>query len=612
MNAKRILALTALVLFAVLSLPVWAASDGQSEWRSDLKRVNDFSGVLSESDADELNSRACGDVESDRFDYVIMTYDNAVRGDETDEGYLRYLYEKNGLGWGVNRDGLFLGLNTDEKTALLISFGRGSQDLVRADLDAMLFCVQQGYEQGGYAQAIASYLTKAEQIVRDFTSAPSEVRESYAEGYVTDGPVGLTSSGLPDWYPADIASWTFTPASPDTPRVRDDADIFTAEEEAKLEERIAEVAPAHAADIVVFTDVTSHGMEHSVYAADYYDFGGFGYGPQHDGFCLLICMDPNDRGGWCCVTGAPRGLYTQENADALDDVLYEYLGDGRYFEGVYDWIGNIGTLLDKGIPFAPPWYPSIGEQTVRRHDPNAPRVVDDSGVLTAEQIASLSERAAALTEKYGVDVVIHTTPSDYGLGRSLYTDKFYNCCGYGLGDGFDGIILTLVTGGEESGQCVMTFGSGARNLSDSALSKLSKSIDGPAFADNWYGAADRWLKNLTHAYKTGRVPRTPGAWAISSVVSLIGSAIGSSASVGKAKRSMTTVRRAYSAGDYLQRDSLRFENGGDTLVNTSVTRVYSPIPRDTGRGSSSGGHSSHSSSYHGSSGTSHSGSGRKF
>ena len=56
MNVKRILALTALVLFAALSLPVWAASDGQSEWRSDLKRVNDFSGVLSESDADELNS----------------------------------------------------------------------------------------------------------------------------------------------------------------------------------------------------------------------------------------------------------------------------------------------------------------------------------------------------------------------------------------------------------------------------------------------------------------------------------------------------------------------------------------------------------------------------
>lgn len=417
---------------------------------------------------------------------------------------------------------------------------------------------------------------------------------------------------MPDWYPENVDEWEFTPASPDAPRVVDDADILTDEEEAAISARIAEVSAKNAADIVVFTDVSTHGLERAVYAADFYDFNGYGIGPEHDGFCLFICMDPQSRGGWCCVTGSrPRSLYTEENANDIDDVLYSYLGSGRYFDGIYDWVGNIGTLLEKGYPFAPEWFPSINEPFVRTHDTEAPRVVDDGHVFTADQVKYLEEKAAAISQKYGVDVVVHTTDNTYGLTRKSYTDAFFRYRGYGLGDSFEGTQLTLFTQSRSSN---MYSSPGLQDkLNDRNTELLLEAVADPAEEGDLFKAADRWLSYLDRTLKTGRVPRTPIVWAIRSafagVISIIGSAISSS----KAKRSMRTVRTAYEASDHLVRDRLMIGGGSDIFTHTTESRVYSPIVQEReGHSGGGGGGSSYSGGYSGSSGTSHSGSGRDF
>lgn len=612
MSIKKLLAVLAVALLAVSLIPFSAFAQEGDGWDV-VYRVEDHVGVISDRDIINLNEHAESLFVETDFDFAAVVYRSVDLEGGTDADLVNTFYRSRNLGCGQNHDGIVLGLNTDDFTFVMISYGRGTIVFDESELKLLSAGVLQGYSSLGWVTAIQRFLEHSSLMLSRSDVPYVFETESYAEDTCVFGPEDVTGYSMPDWFPANISEWTFTAADENAPRVRDDADLFTDAEEAQLEERIRSIAPKYQADIVVFTDVSSYGMEHSVYAADYYDFGGFGYGPAHDGFCLFICMDPADRGGWTCVTGSPRGLYTESNAEALDDVLYdEYLSRGAYFDGVYDWIGNIGTLLDKGVPFAPPWFPSINEHRERTHDASAPRVVDDSGVLTADQIAALTEKAAQLSEKYGVDVVIHTAPSDYNFGADYYTDAFYNVKGYGFGDGYDGIVLTLFTDGE-NGACVLPYGSGSKNMSERNLSKLTSNVEALALSGSWYGAAERWLNSVDSVYKTGRVPWTPIGVAIRGFFSAIVSGISAAVSSGKAKRSMVTVQHAYSANDYLKRDSLRFDAGGDTLINTSVSRVYSPMVTESGKtSSSSGGHSSHSSSYHGHSGTSHSGSGRKF
>jgi uncharacterized membrane protein YgcG len=617
---KRISALLFAVSMLLLCFPVFASFTVTAEpdpteehpWRGDLRRMNDLSGILTQADSDELNEKACDLALKRRFDFVIILYTDEHKGSDEDARYINYIYNKNRLGYGESRDGIVLAVNTQHQTFIMEAFGRGTEIFTDNAMNELSFAVRNAFQNGRYPAAIDSFIDEAAQRV-GVSPYRYDGDADYDEDAVAYSELtGLNEYDMPDWYPEDVNAWVFTPASPDAPRVVDDADLFTDDEERRLEERIAEIAPKYQADIVIFTDVSTHGLSHGVYAADFYDFNGYGYGPEHDGFCLMICMDPADRGGWCCVAGAPRALYTEQNANDLDDVLYEYLGNGQYFTGVYDWIGNIGTLLDKGIPFAPPWYPSRNEDFIRRNDPNKPRIVDDGGVLTAEQETALAEKAKRISEKYGLDVVIHTTGSTYGLSSSNYCRDFYYYNGYGFGDKYTGTQLTLLTDG--SGYVnMLPEDTDSTKLTPTNIDRLIDGAQGPANSGDYYKAADRWLNYLERTLKTGRTPRTPFVWGMRSLIASFVSLIGSGIHMAGAKSSMKTVRTAYTAGEHLTRDSMGFESTRDEFIRSTVSKVYSPVSRESSSGSSGHhGGSSYSGGYHGSSGSSHSGSGRKF
>lgn len=154
---------------------------------------------------------------------------------------------------------------------------------------------------------------------------------------------GQTAHTLPDWYPENINS--FEPFNdPEADRVVDNADIFSATEEKEMRELIAEISAASGKDIVILTDTSSYGVEHRVFAADFYDFNGYGMGDSHDGIIIFICMDPMDRDWQTVTTGSAIAVYTERVANKLDDALFEYLSEGRYAEGVTDWIYNVGAL----------------------------------------------------------------------------------------------------------------------------------------------------------------------------------------------------------------------------------------------------------------------------
>ena len=233
-------------------------------------------------------------------------------------------------------------------------------------------------------------------------------------------------------------------------------------------------------------------------------------------------------------------------------------------------------------------------------------MVDEVYALSAEQATALTQKANAISEKYGIDVVVLAADGRTLLADQDYTDAFYRYNGYGLGEKFDGVMLSLF-----NKAYMHVEGKAADKLTDTNVQRLIEGANDAFVSGDYYKAADRWLDYLDKTLKTGRTPRTPTVWGIRSAIAGLISAISSAFNMSSAKSSMKTVRTAYSAGDHLIGNSLRIGNTGDVFTHNTVTRVYSPVVHNEGK-TGGGGGSSYSGGYSGSSGTSHSGSGRDF
>ena len=406
-----------------------------------------------------------------------------------------------------------------------------------------------------------------------------------------------------------------SPQSEDAPRVVDNAGLFLSAEAEQMETRLSEIRGEIGKDIVIYTDVTAYGVSHAERAEDFYDFNGYGVGADKEGVCLFACMDPEDRGWWACCTGpVTMSLYTESAANALDDALYEYMAAGRYAEGVADWIENVRTLYVKGIPFAPDWWPDQGAEFRRFHDETAPRIVDDYGSLTASELQSLTEHASAISQKYGLDIVVHTSYSPDGLPMRIYCEKFYEYNGYGYGENYDGILLTIFPD-TYSPVNITGFGIGNDKLSGNNWERLYDQTRDRMASEGYAQGIAEYLRLVDHMERTGRVPRTAGYWTL---ITLLGAALGSTfggIALGSAKHKMGAPMAKRDANQYILTDNTRITSLGSSFLYTTSSKRYAPMePRSTssGGGSSDSGGSSYSGSYIGSSGSTHSGSGRKF
>ena len=297
-------------------------------------------------------------------------------------------------------------------------------------------------------------------------------------------------------------------------------------------------------------------------------------------------------------------------------MLYVYMKAGDYGAGVADWIENIRRLYTTGSPYSEEWAVMDEASFERFHDPDAPRVVDDAKLLSDSEIEKLTQKAADLSEKYGVDVVVHTARSQGALDRDTYSRKYFLSHGYGFSDEYDGIQLTIFKRpGYVGGVNVYASGKGLKKLSEVNKNRLENRCDGLISGGEYYEGASQWLDQTGHMLRTGRAPRSSASWRFTTILEMLAGLIFGSFSLGKAKARMATPQTKENANSYIVQKSIRIRNIANRLLDSRVSEVYSPVKRessDSGDHSSGGGSSTFHSSYSGSSGSSHSGSGRDF
>ena len=597
---KRWLRFTALFLAVCLALgSVTALADGL--WSDEYYRAADTSGDLTEAEQEDLDEYCLRIMQAHQLDLALVSVtDLETDGDPLEELAAGY-YDACDFGYGDDREGFIGAYNCDTEEFVFLPMGAAAEAAIPEDFRAFICERAPGYfEEYGVYGVLYSCARFTDNYLNDHRATdPEEV-----------GIPEPSRGNMPAWYPADVNAFVPFHTAETTPRVVDDADIFTAAEEQRMEARLREIRSELGKDIVVFTDMSTYGLSRAVYAADFYDFNGYGIGPEYEGVCLMICMEEGNRGWWCCCTGTEtRTLYTEESANAIDDVLYEYMAGGEYAAGVSDWIENIRTMYVKGMPFAPEWMPDEGEAFVRTNNTAVPRVVDETGTLTDAELGLLTDKAAQLSLQYGVDVAVVVDRYIVGMTSQEYSDGYYYYNGLGYGDGFDGILLTALKDGGEYICRITAEGEGKKNLTDVNLERLTVQCSNTMEEGKVYAGIDRWLTQVGGMYRTGRVPRTAGEWSFTAIWEAIaGAAVGFAAWL-RARLGMQTPKTKTDANAYLLPNSLRVIPRGDWYIGTTTSRRYDPVQRSSSGG---GGGSSYSGGYHGSSGRSHSGSGRSF
>jgi len=122
--------------------------------------------------------------------------------------------------------------------------------------------------------------------------------------------------------------------------VYDNADVLTDTEEASLNTLAEQESKKHGISITVLTEKGIDDDELDLYAANFYDYGGF----SENGVILFLEMTEKD---WCLVTsGSMEEAIGDYEFDYMEDHVIPWLSDQNYGKGFEQYIIIASALCD--------------------------------------------------------------------------------------------------------------------------------------------------------------------------------------------------------------------------------------------------------------------------
>ena len=134
------------------------------------------------------------------------------------------------------------------------------------------------------------------------------------------------------------------------PRIIDEADLLSIEEEAFLEAKAARLAESYDMDVAIVTTNSLGGKSSEAYADDYYDDNGYGIGSDYSGTLLLLSMEYRD---WAVSTcGEAIYALTDYGIQRVFSSISTDLSYGVYYEAFdhyLDALENYYSAYRSGI-----------------------------------------------------------------------------------------------------------------------------------------------------------------------------------------------------------------------------------------------------------------------
>ena len=130
-------------------------------------------------------------------------------------------------------------------------------------------------------------------------------------------------------------------------RVVDEADLLSDVEEEVLLGQLDEISERHQFDVVVVTLNSLGGEDIQYYAADYYDYNGYGMGENYDGAMFIMSME--ERQWFILTTGYGIEVLEDYEIDAIGEEMVEDLSDGFYFDAFTTFAEEVDFEVEYGV-----------------------------------------------------------------------------------------------------------------------------------------------------------------------------------------------------------------------------------------------------------------------
>lgn len=209
-------------------------------------------------------------------------------------------------------------------------------------------------------------------------------------------------------------------------------------------------------------------------------------------------------------------------------------------------------------------------------------LVDDADLLTYAQETELEAGLRELTEKYNMSVVIVTTDSVGEKDTVAYADDFLDYNGYGE----DGILLLINM--EDRQWHISTVGEAVSAFSEDDLAQIEDGIVDYLSDGNYMSAFEEFISQCDDILDNSF------AWGTNLIFALVVGLVVSLIVVFCLKRQLKSVKRQYTASDYVRPGSLQLTGSGEIFLYHTVSRIEKPKPQ-----SGSGTHRSSSGRMHG-------------
>ena len=145
----------------------------------------------------------------------------------------------------------------------------------------------------------------------------------------------------------DMTGFTVQAAGNHPSRLVDEADLLTADEEIELLEQLDEISERHQFDVVVVTLESLNGEDIQYYAADYYDYNGYGMGDNYDGAMFIMSME--EREWFILTTGYGIDVLEDYEIDSIGEEMVADLSSGYYFDAFETFAEEVDDEVEYGV-----------------------------------------------------------------------------------------------------------------------------------------------------------------------------------------------------------------------------------------------------------------------
>ena len=129
------------------------------------------------------------------------------------------------------------------------------------------------------------------------------------------------------------------------PRYVDEVGLLTESQVSTLTTKLDEISERQQFDVVIYVTYSTGGLDTRVYAADFFEKWGFGYGDNNDGIILMLAMEYRDFA--FVTTGYGLYAFTDAGQEHMENRFLPHLRNDEYFEAFMVFADSSDELVTK-------------------------------------------------------------------------------------------------------------------------------------------------------------------------------------------------------------------------------------------------------------------------